>query len=622
MMYDSILARSFSRHEQKRLRYGAIICCFILVLFFCSFFQPYLGPLPAACKFYIVYNFSFFFLFIFSPHFTHVYIILLLLFPYVSVNKMLAIKAITNSSDHQNVKSMHEINKWPKINSDHQPSKNASDHLQKNNYTSQNLIHYDSKNVSSNITHDLREENATEKNNNSDNNNNNNSPHYQSENSSNNISQHHEDMGTIVTKNGSTTLNVANSTTSSHDHNIAATLIEEVAMTKKTQPTIICNTEKSRSEYCELETDVRIVGKTYSVFFVTPSQVMEPKNNSSSSWSVRPYARKGDTTAMGSVKKWSISALTNHENVPECTRNHSVPALLFSLGGYVGNNFHEFTDVVIPLFITSRKYNGEVQFLVSDKRIYFMEKYQKLLRALSNYKVMDINDVQNSQQVHCFPSATIGLKRHQKEMTIDPERHSYSMKDFRDFLREAYSLKNEKAIQINDGKERPRLLLITRRRTRAFTNAGEIVKTAKSLGYNVIVAEAISNLQKFAELVNSCDVLMGVHGAGLTNIVFLPENAVFIQILPVGGFEWIATNDFGVPAKNMNLKYLEYKIKNEESTLIKDYPLDHAVFTDPLSIGKQGWDAFKSIYLEKQSVNLDVNRFKSTLVEALHLLHA
>uniref|UniRef100_A0A803P8L9 Uncharacterized protein n=1 Tax=Cannabis sativa TaxID=3483 RepID=A0A803P8L9_CANSA len=258
-------------------------------------------------------------------------------------------------------------------------------------------------------------------------------------------------------------------------------------ITKKTQPTIICNPEKSRSEYCELETDVGIVGKTYSVFFVKPSsQVAETDtniNSTSSLWSVRPYARKDDATAMGSVKKWSISAVENQEDVPECTIKHSVPALLFSLGGYVGNNFHEFTDVVIPLFITSRKFNGEVQFLVSDKRLYFIEKYKKVLRALSNYDVIDIN-----------------------------------------------------------------------------------------------------------------------------------------EILPIGGFEWIATNDFGVPAKTMNLKYLEYKIKNEESTLIKDYPLEHAVFTDPFSIGKQGWNAFKSIYLERQSVNLDVNRFKATLVEALHLL--
>ena len=71
----------------------------------------------------------------------------------------------------------------------------------------------------------------------------------------------------------------------------------------------------------------------------------------------------------------------------------------------------------------------------------------------------------------------------------------------------------------------------------------------------------------------------------------------------------------------MNLKYMEYKTSNEESTLIQQYPLDHAVFADPDSIGKQGWKAYKSIYLNKQNVKLNVTRFKPTLLKALELLH-
>lgn len=49
-MYSAILARSFSKHEQKRLGYGAFIACFLVALSFCTVFKPYLGPLP-ICKF-------------------------------------------------------------------------------------------------------------------------------------------------------------------------------------------------------------------------------------------------------------------------------------------------------------------------------------------------------------------------------------------------------------------------------------------------------------------------------------------------------------------------------------------------------------------------------------------
>lgn len=114
---------------------------------------------------------------------------------------------------------------------------------------------------------------------------------------------------------------------------------------------------------------------------------------------------------------------------------------------------------------------------------------------------------------------------------------------------------------------------------------------------------------------------MGVHGAGLTNIVFLPENAILIQVVPFGMLEWASRASFEDPAKNMNIKYLDYKIKVEESTLIQQFPADHEVLRDPSANGKQGSVAFRSIYLDKQNVTLDVERFRPTLVKALQLLH-
>lgn len=389
-------------------------------------------------------------------------------------------------------------------------------------------------------------------------------------------------------------------------------------MTKSVEP-IVCNVNEPRTEYCEINTDSRVDAKSSSVFVASSRMEMLAAGNSS--WTIRPYARKEDATAMSHARKWLVKPVsTDHQEIPQCTRNHNVPAILFSIGGYTGNHFHDFTDVVIPLFITSRKYKGEVQFLITDIRPWWIEKFKAVLKGLSNYQFIDID---KEQVVHCFPSITVGLIRNEKELTINnPSKYSLSMKDFRDFLRQTYSLKKANAIRVRDGqRKKPRLLIIPRKRTRSFTNTVEIMRMARLLGYKVSVAEASMDVAKFAQVVNSCDVLMGVHGAGLTNILFLPENAIFIQILPVGGFEWLATEDFGKPSQDMNLKYLEYKISNEESTLIQQYPLDHAVFTDPYSIGKQGWEAFKSIFLDKQNVKLNVNRFKPTLLKALELLH-
>ncbi|XP_024169079.1 beta-1,2-xylosyltransferase XYXT1 [Rosa chinensis] len=392
--------------------------------------------------------------------------------------------------------------------------------------------------------------------------------------------------------------------------------------TKISEP--ICNVMEPRSEFCEIENrDVRVNGKVSSVYVVSSQRenVIEAGNNS---WNIRPYARKDDVKAISLIRKWSVKQVStgdHQESIPKCTRNHSVPAILFSLGGYTLNQYHDFADVIIPLYVTSRKYNGEVQFLITENRIKWIQKFQEILKGLSKYELIDID--KELEQVHCFPSVTVGLKTSRKEMTFDPLRYSYSMKDFRGFLRTTYSLKRANAIKIRDGQhqlKKPRLLIISRNRTRSFTNTGEITQMARDLGYKVTVAEADMNVSNFANVVNSCDVMMGVHGAGLLNMLFLPENAIFIQIIPVGKFQWISTTYYGGPAKDMNLKYLEYKISNEESTLIQQYPLDHAVFTDPISIGKQGWMVFKSIYLNKQNVKLNVTRFKPTLLKALELL--
>ncbi|XP_039690302.1 alpha-1,3-arabinosyltransferase XAT3 [Medicago truncatula] len=237
-----------------------------------------------------------------------------------------------------------------------------------------------------------------------------------------------------------------------------------------------------------------------------------------------------------------------------CTKYHSIPAVIFSTAGYTGNHFHEFSDIVIPLFLTCRLFNGQVQLIITDKKSWWISKHQAFLKKLSNYEIIDID---RDDEVHCFSKVIIGLKRYHKELSIDPQKYSYSIKDFMEFLRSSYSLKRVGAIKIRDignKSKKPRLLILSRKTSRSFINTNQITKMAKGLGFRVIV-----------------------HGAGLTNILFLPQNAIFIQVVPFGGMqvEWLATNDFARPLENMNIKYLEYKIRLEESTLIQQYPLDH-----------------------------------------------
>ncbi|KAJ8492405.1 hypothetical protein OPV22_014126 [Ensete ventricosum] len=351
-----------------------------------------------------------------------------------------------------------------------------------------------------------------------------------------------------------------------------------------------CDLSNPRTDVCELQGDVRIHGKSSSVVLVSADR--QPRNpERRQSWQIKPYAR-------------------------------NVPAVVFAIGGYAGNYYHDFTDVLVPLFITSRRFDGEVQLVIGTKNLWWISKYEPILRKLSRYEIVYSG---SDDRVHCYPHAIVGLHSH-KAMSIDPARapNGYSMVDFTRFMRSTYSLGRDSPIRLgDDGGRKPRLLLIPRQGTRRFTNFQEIVGVVEESGFEVVVAEAKmgSKVAEVARVVNSCDVMMGVHGAGLTNFVFLPTDAVIIQVVPFGNLENISRSCFGYPSEDAKLHYLEYSIREEESSLIELYPRDHPVFKDPKSIHRKGWNKMGEVYLDKQNVKLDVNRFRPLLLKTRQLLH-
>ncbi|KAL5221050.1 hypothetical protein ABZP36_025763 [Zizania latifolia] len=391
----------------------------------------------------------------------------------------------------------------------------------------------------------------------------------------------------------------------------------------------LCDFSSSRSDVCKLKGDVRIILTNASVVVV----VVHPSAKHQS-WRMKPHPRKNDRHALARVTEVSVTSTPAAELAPECTAKHAAAAVVFSVGGYAGNMFHDFTDVLVPLYITTRRFAGDVHLLVSDAQPWWLDKYRPLLRELSRRDIVDM-DRGSLGGVHCYPHVIIGLDFH-KEMSVDVANIAggggYNMADFARLLRRSYGLTRDTAIRLRDGdnnngavkakKKAPRLLIISRRATRTFTNVGAIVRTAAALGYEVVVGETElhSDLGAFAQVVNSCDVLVGVHGAGLSNLVFLPARAVVVQVVPLGGLEAMAREDFGAPAIDMGLGYVQYDIAVEESTLARRYPRDHRVLRDPAAVRRDGWLALRSAYLVGQNVTLDVARFRAALSRALQLL--
>ncbi|PWA26368.1 glycosyltransferase AER61, uncharacterized [Artemisia annua] len=331
---------------------------------------------------------------------------------------------------------------------------------------------------------------------------------------------------------------------------------------------------------------------------------------------IRPYSMQESPYVMNYITPVTI---TTKQTQVACDHNHEHPAVIFSSGGYTGNLFHEFNENIIPLFITTRLFKFRVHFIVVDHKPSFLKKYRRVFSRLSDHEI--INPVTDSS-VHCFPGAITGLKFH-KFLGINTSENPqtyYTMPDFRNFIRQTYKLKTRTVL---DTQNPPVLLLISRQRTRKFLNQPELVKMMEELGFRVIIAsldKEMSNIEKFSHVINSCSVMMGAHGAGLANEMFLPDGAVMIQVRPLG-FQYGVDAFYSEPGPGMGLKYLEYRIAPGESSLADVYGLDHPIVADTASVAaKGGYAAARDIYLNKQDLRLNLNRFRATLVEALGII--
>jgi EGF domain-specific O-GlcNAc transferase len=337
---------------------------------------------------------------------------------------------------------------------------------------------------------------------------------------------------------------------------------------------------------------------------------------------VLPYPRKIDKPAMMRTSPVNILEANSTTTLPDCDVNHVVPAVIFSMGGFAGNFFHDVNDVLIPLFLTSSILRPNLRIILTDYEPWWAKKYQRVLSAISSYDIITVPTNDAPGKVHCFPGAIVGLTYHGHLSCNKTEAPgNITTIDFLRFLHSSLFLKaNDSTETAATQKDQPLMVLISRSNSRMLLNEEEIINLAKEIGFRVEVAtpKSMLELQSISELVNRCHVLLGVHGAGLTNMVFLRPGMVLVQVVP-WGLDWVSKAYYHKPAEEMGLKYVEYKVDVHESTLLEKYPIDHQVITDPLSINMKGYDVSKPIYIDGQNVQLNLTRFRGTLETAMQL---
>ncbi|KAG8075755.1 hypothetical protein GUJ93_ZPchr0006g42126 [Zizania palustris] len=377
---------------------------------------------------------------------------------------------------------------------------------------------------------------------------------------------------------------------------------------------LICDTSFGKYDVCELEGDARAQGGAGATVTVVSPRAA-PRE-----WKIKPYSRK----YLDGLKAVTVRSVPNAEDAPPCTTRLNIPAMVIELGGLTGNYWHDFTDVLVPLFIGARRFSGEVQLLVVNLLPFWVDKYRKIFSQLSRHEIIDLE--KDHGVVRCYPHVVVGYGS-RKEFTIDPSLDDtgggYTMVNFTEFLRHSYSLPRDRPIKLNHHQgSRPRMMILERTNSRKFMNLPEVVAAAEAAGFEVSVAgRPKASYDEFVREVNSFDVMLGVHGAGLTNCLFLPTGAVLVQIVPYGRLESIARTDFGEPARDMGLRYIEYAVAAEESSLTDVFGKDHPIIKDPISVHMSGWGNVAEWYLGKQDVRINIDRFRPVLMQVLEHLH-
>lgn len=338
---------------------------------------------------------------------------------------------------------------------------------------------------------------------------------------------------------------------------------------------------------------------------------------------IKPYTRKWEPSTMATIDELTLVSKTSNgsmvENGHKCDVNHDVPAVFFSTGGFTGNVYHEFNDGLIPLYITSQKFNKKVVFVILEYHDWWIMKYGDVISRLSDYEPIDYN---GDKRTHCFSEAIIGLRIHD-ELAINSTlmENNETIGDFHDVLDKAYEPRIEYLSQeepiVELEPEKPKLVIISRNGSRAIMNQDLLAKMAEKIGFRVEILwpDKTTELAKIYRSLNSSDVMIGVHGAAMTHFLFMRPGSVFIQVVPLGT-TWAAETYYGGPAKKLGLRYIGYEILPQESSLYDEYERNDAVLTNPDSVNDRGWEYTKKIYLDRQKVKLNLKRFRKHVVRS------
>ncbi|KAI8527554.1 hypothetical protein RHMOL_Rhmol12G0083900 [Rhododendron molle] len=381
---------------------------------------------------------------------------------------------------------------------------------------------------------------------------------------------------------------------------------EESSPWESPEPTWSITCDRSHFEYdlCYINRPSVLHPTTATLSAVDPTNSTPPLVET-----IRPYPRKWQHNAMETVREVT---LTTAPLQSPCAITHTSPALIFSAGGFTSNVFHDFNEGFIPLFITVDTFfnDQDVILAIVNCSDWWVDKYSELIARFTRHPIINLD---KETATHCFPTAIVGLMSH-GPMTVDPTlqrgAHPKTVLDFHAILTTTYGQGYTLPPQ-----NQPKLVIIGRSTHRVILNQDKVLEAAKNVGFDVVVFEPTQGtpMREVFRVLHSSHVMIGVHGAGLTNELFLRPGAVFMQIVPIRN-SWLGDICYGKLALRLGLEYIVYDIAIEESSLANQLPKDLLDPNDQGGMLMNDWANWE-IYMN-QNVTLNLARFGRYLERA------
>ena len=238
-------------------------------------------------------------------------------------------------------------------------------------------------------------------------------------------------------------------------------------------------------------------------------------------------------------------------NIDNCI--HFIPQYVVNLDtSLVIPTFFHFYKYLVSIYEQLEKFGlleqpEKIQFVYSDKSKDMVSSFIHYFSAFSPHCPLHIESI--SKEI-CFLNPEIIKKENLENSLQLPEflKQKFNIYD--------YSLSKE---------EKPLLCLIKRITKRFILNEHELLDVARKYGYNTIVLTLDSMpLLEQLTIFHQCSILVGIHGSGMTNSVFLRPNAILIQLLPFK----VCNCNFMFEEYQEHIQYIEWRNMHEDSTVI------------------------------------------------------